>query len=294
MPPSGRIRKAPDYFDPSAGATVKTGPAPTIAKAKKAPAQAPAAAAAPKAKPKGKAPAAAAPASPPKLAHTTGSFASLEADPVVDENGLSSASVLASHKMVLQDLAKNSDKYYLLQTIEADGEYYVVRRWGRTGTKGEAKLSDPFATLAEADADLCTTFKDKTGYADPAAADGKAPKAGKYTVLKAAAALAKGKWQYYVDDKIDGKADGWYDYLTDALEHALELASAHHGAISPHRYDYFTDASDIVEGVYAEWKSNPSMFVRCVQSGHFSYMVDLNNMTQTNVSTHKKRQIRRA
>ena len=231
MPPSGRIRKAPDYFDPSAGATVKTGPAPTIAKAKKAPARAPAAAAAPKAKPKGKAPAAAAPALPPKLAHTTGSFASLEADPVVDENGLSSASVLASHKMVLQDLAKNSDKYYLLQTIEADGEYYVVRRWGRTGTKGEAKLSDPFATLAEADADLCTTFKDKTGYADPAAADGKAPKAGKYTVLKAAAALAKGKWQYYVDDKIDGKADGWYDYLTDALEHALERASAHHGAL---------------------------------------------------------------
>ena len=267
-PSSGRTRKAPDYFDPSAGATVKTGPAPTIAKAKKALAQAPAAAAAPKAKPKGKAPAAAAPASPPKLAHTTGSFASLEADPVVDENGLSSASVLASHKMVLQDLAKNSDKYYLLQTIEADGEYYVVRRWGRTGTKGEAKLSDPFATLAEADADLCTTFKDKTGYTDPAAADGKAPKAGKYTVLKAAAMLAKGKWQYYVDDKIDGKADGWYDY--------------------------FTDASDIVEGVYAEWKSNPTMFVRCVQSGHFSYMVDLNNMTQTNVSTHKKRQIRRA
>ena len=28
--------------------------------------------------------------------------------------------------------------------------------------------------------------------------------------------LAKGKWQYYVDDKIDGKADGWYDYFTDA------------------------------------------------------------------------------
>jgi len=79
MRTSGRTRKAPDYFDPTAWATVKTGPAPTIAKAKKAPAQAPAAAAAPKAKPKGKAPAAAAPASPPK-AFSGGKHCTLQAD----------------------------------------------------------------------------------------------------------------------------------------------------------------------------------------------------------------------
>jgi hypothetical protein len=106
----------------------------------------------------------------------------------------------------------------------------------------------------------------KTAFVAPAEADCSASKAGKYTLSDAA---AKGKWQYYVDDGVDGKADGWYDY--------------------------FESAVDIVEGAYSEWKRNPMLHMCCVQSGAFSYMVDFDRMTQTNVSypSRKMRQIRR-
>ena len=106
----------------------------------------------------------------------------------------------------------------------------------------------------------------KTAFVAPAEADCSASKAGKYTQSDAA---AKGKWQYYVDDGVDGKADGWYDY--------------------------FESAVDIVEGAYSEWKRNPMLHMCCVQSGAFSYMVDFDRMTQTNVSypSRKMRQIRR-
>jgi len=76
-------------------------------------------------------------------------------------------------------------------------------------------------------------------------------------------------WQYYVDDGVDGKPVGWYDYTRDAAA--------------------------IVEGVHSEWQNNPTMDVRCVQSGTWCYKVDFNEMRQTNVGhpAHKQRQIRR-
>jgi len=60
-------------------------------------------------------------------------------------------------------------------------------------------------------------------------------------------------------------------------------------------HDYDSQASDIVEEVYAEWVKNPHIDVRAVKSGEFNYMVDFNLMEQQNIdySTHTKRKIRR-
>lgn len=64
----------------------------------------------------------------------------------------------------------------------------------------------------------------------------------------AIASKKKSKWQYYVDDGVDGKPNGWYDYATEA--------------------------SDVVEGVHDTYLVNPANYnIRCVQSGHFMYQV---------------------
>jgi hypothetical protein len=70
-----------------------------------------------------------------------------------------------------------------------------------------------------------------------------------------------------VDDRVDGKPTAWYDYI---------LA-----------------ASEGVDAVFVEWESNPWLDVRCIASGNWSYRVDFNTQTQTNVSTGKTRKIRR-
>ena len=117
-------------------------------------------------------------------------------------------------------------------------------------------------------------FKDKTGNELDAPF---AKKDGKYDLVTGdtgQAVSTDGKdggclWQYWVGDGVDGKPDGWYDYARDAAA--------------------------IVEGVHSEWCNNPSLDVRCVQSGMYPYRVDFNTMMQTNVGHpgRKQRQIRR-
>jgi len=60
-------------------------------------------------------------------------------------------------------------------------------------------------------------------------------------------------------------------------------------------HDYYPDASNIVEGVYQEYKANPAggLDIRAVKSGHFSYQVDFLSLTQTNTQTHTVRNIQR-
>jgi len=80
-----------------------------------------------------------------------------------------------------------------------------------------------------------------------------------------------GKWQYHVDDGVDGKRLDWYDYTVEA--------------------------SSVVEGIYMERQMNPgcALEVRTVQSGLFSYRVDFASMQQTNLThaAHRQRPIRR-
>jgi len=62
------------------------------------------------------------------------------------------------------------------------------------------------------------------------------------------------KWQYWVDDGIDGKANGWYDYEAEA--------------------------SKQVERLYSEFVTNKisNMSTRWVDSGVWTYEVDLESM----------------
>eukprot|EP00294_Goniomonas_avonlea_P006570 CAMPEP_0114563684 /NCGR_PEP_ID=MMETSP0114-20121206/13263_1 /TAXON_ID=31324 /ORGANISM="Goniomonas sp, Strain m" /LENGTH=239 /DNA_ID=CAMNT_0001749591 /DNA_START=26 /DNA_END=745 /DNA_ORIENTATION=+ len=77
------------------------------------------------------------------------------------------------------------------------------------------------------------------------------------------------RWQYFLDSPVDGKVPGWYDY---------DLS-----------------ASESVEAAYQDWQSDATTDVRSVRSGHFSYQIDFNGMTQTNIDhpAHRVRSIRR-
>jgi len=191
----------------------------------------------------------------------------------------------AHYKLVQIDIAKNSDKYFVLQQLSGETagrkkttKHFVFSRWGRTGTRGQAACEGPFDDEDEASSLVAKKFKDKTGNDVGSVSDGTfSAKSNKYDVVagdKGQTVSVVGKdggclWQYYVDDGVDGKATGWYDY--------------------------FTEAAEVVEGVHSEWVNNPTLDVRCVQSGAHGYRVDFNTMQQTNVThpNRKQRFIRR-
>jgi len=74
------------------------------------------------------------------------------------------------------------------------------------------------------------------------------------------------KWQYWVDDGVDGKVNGWYDYTLDG--------------------------SRIVEQLHQEHLLNKGLSHRTVKSGHWKYNVDLKKMVQMNIQ-HKNKTSRR-
>lgn len=170
----------------------------------------------------------------------------------------------------LVDVSQNTDKYYLLQVISSpQGSYHTWARWGRTGTAGQSQRWD-HDDEDQAVEIFAEKFKEKTGLDWEGHAESEAVE-GKYRVLKmdhvARAAKTPVKWQYYVEDGVDGKADGWYDY-DDA-------------------------ASVIVEQLHDEWLYNRDMSQRLVASGDWMYRLNLQQMQQTNSSTGKVRTIRR-
>jgi predicted DNA-binding WGR domain protein len=207
-----------------------------------------------------------------------------EADPKAKEFACkhgSEVEVISHYKLVNVDVSTNMDKFFILQTVKAstDSESYLfVRRWGRTGTRGQAKVEGPLG-LDEVEHLITEKFKDKTGNEIDSVKDGSFKHvAGKYDVVSDAGVTRSTSrkdggciWQYWVDDGIDGKKNGWYDYTKDAAE--------------------------VVEGVYADWQDNldRGLGVRSVQSGHFCYQIDFNSMMQTNIShpRRKQRSIRR-
>lgn len=196
------------------------------------------------------------------------------------EHGLDSPDVLTHFKLAFVDIEKNSDKYFIMQTLKCGDRYLFCSHWGRTGTKGSVKVDGPFESAEEASSLLSAKFKDKSGNDVSSVAAGTFEhKEGKYDLVKGddgakrSTAGANGGclWQYYVDDGVDGKRKGWYDY--------------------------FKEAAEIVEGAYSEFVSNPdrNFKVRSVQSGTFCYQVDFGEMKQTNVThpNRTQRQIRR-
>lgn len=177
--------------------------------------------------------------------------------------------------MVMVDVGKNIDKYYVLQVVEVDeGGFVVYQRWGRTGTAG-ASLREEFGMVEDARKRFEEKFEDKSGlkWGDREMEEVK----GKYRVVKQNFEGKKlcwidgniGRWKYWVDDFVDGLATGWYPY-DDEGNLCAEL-------------------------LYYEHQSNPWLFQRVVQSGSYCYNVNLLSMKQVNVihANHKIRHIRR-
>ncbi|RHZ24582.1 hypothetical protein DYB31_012511 [Aphanomyces astaci] len=175
--------------------------------------------------------------------------------------------------LVLVDLAQNMDKFYILQVIQGMGSlfaspvYYSFTRWGRTGTLGQTQMEGPFPTLIEAQGLFEAKFRDKTAQAWANRASF-AQLDGKYDLLRVDyEADASGQWEYYMDNFVDGKATGWYPYTAEGTTQTELLWQTH--------------------------QANSAYNRRIVQSGFYSYCIDLDEMTQTNISTTKQRRIRR-
>jgi predicted DNA-binding WGR domain protein len=178
--------------------------------------------------------------------------------------------------LVLVDPAKSIDKFFIIQLIQrnrtySDDSYVVYSRWGRTGTVGQG-MEENFNSYDDAVNCFENKFEQKTGLSWE---DRENPTVGnkhrfiKQNFQQKKLGYTSAEWQYWVDDGVCGKADGWYDY--DAA-----------GSIQ-------------VEQLYHEYTSNPRYSQRHIDSGIFTYNVDLANMTQTNTkhSNHTTRRIRR-
>lgn len=179
--------------------------------------------------------------------------------------------------LALVDPVKHMDKFYIIQLIKKNPDiddrqvWVVYTRWGRTGTVGQASEQE-FEDLASASKCFTGKFEEKTGLNWE---DREEPTVGgKYRFVKQDFVEKQGgftsaKWQYWVDDGVDGKTTNWYDY--DAV------------------------ASCQVERLYLEHTNNPQFSRRMVDSGSYTYNVNLDQMIQTNVthSSHTSRRIRR-
>jgi predicted DNA-binding WGR domain protein len=171
--------------------------------------------------------------------------------------------------LCLVDVSKNMDKYYSLQIVNTLAGFYASFHWGRTGTTGQTSTEGPFdeATAIQA---FKAKFTEKTGNDFDQATFSRV--ADKYDMLKVNYTHdATGvRWEYYVDDSVDGKATGWHPYTKEG--------------------------NDNMELLYKAHLSNPSYCQRCVHSGMYVYLVDLTKMQQTNTQhpAHKTRNIRRS
>lgn len=119
------------------------------------------------------------------------------------------------------DVSTNTDKYYIIQVLVSaarrqPNKYYVFLRWGRTGSNGQNQLHGAYSTLAEAIEVFEDKFHEKTDN-DWSARKSFVKKKGFYELLrvdhanKASRRLGTtpvAKWEYYVDDHVDGKATG--------------------------------------------------------------------------------------
>lgn len=165
--------------------------------------------------------------------------------------------------LVMVDPPKRIDKYYILQLIDASDNYHIYQRWGRTGTSGTSlTVSFTKYQLKQAREQFDNKFHEKTGLSFDQRYEEPLP--DKYCYIQqdfsAKAQLAQGhtsQWQYWVDDGVDGKVTGWYDYDPNG--------------------------SFLVEQLYSEYAHNSLFPLRTVQSGMYTYLVNLVTMTQQNI-----------
>lgn len=170
-----------------------------------------------------------------------------------------------SADLLQQEPAKNVDKYYKLQVLTKGGKFWCLQHWGRTGTSGQNKLDGMFANAGGATDIFTAKFKEKTGQEW---GQYTAQKPGKYAMLVVSGNRGPvAKWQYYLHNSVDGKKIGWHDYANEAMQE--------------------------MEDLWHTFQANQWLGTRWVESGTWTYEIDLPNMSQTNVKTNMTRGIRR-
>jgi len=205
-------------------------------------------------------------------------------DGVVDRGLQQDSSQLASRgkvvpglyaRLVLINTDAGIDKFHVLQGLEDpkldDGpeRYFCFQRWGDSGGRGSSTLYGP-TVLPKVEAMFAQVFFEKTGQAWGSVQPGQVAKDGKYWLQQFMKPNSQARWEYFVDDRVDGKKEGWYPYETTATEEVEELYAQH--------------VAD---------NCGKRTATRIVKSGQYSYKVDLSKMSQENMRTHTVRQIRR-
>ena len=199
--------------------------------------------------------------------------------------------------LVQLDPIKTLDMFCVLQLIsqtkttgaeggvEQQSQYCVFTRWGRTGTTGQL-CHMYFDDYKSAQLRFLDQFEEKTGFdwqgrhasvaqEQELGAEVKSMERYRYIQQDFGAKRKRENnsvaWQYCVDDGVDNKENRWYDFGSRGSAEA--------------------------ERLYQEHCHNVGLGTRWIQLGETSwmYMLDLENMTQTNVShrDHTVRRIRR-
>lgn len=204
------------------------------------------------------------------------------ADLLIERAG--SRRIIWEAALVMQDRSQNIDKFYFLSIYNASGTFVLFQHWGRTGSKGQVKVTE-FSAAQDAKSNFEKIFAAKTSSKWRTAATGKVSAVpGKYAFLYkdySTTAIAKQSqdaascvWEYHLTRDPQGKPDGWYPYDGDAAT--------------------MDTATNYMETFWGQWKTNQFLDIRFVESGQFTYKVDFQNMTQTNTTSNKARPIRRA
>ena len=156
--------------------------------------------------------------------------------------------------------SETKDRFYILQLIKTvDKSYVNYSRWGNTGTEGRA-FQQAKNNYKDAVKYFEKKFKEKTGLEWENRSDG--PVGGKYQFIQQnfvekQRGFTSAKWQYWVNDGIDGKETGWYDYDKSGSRN--------------------------IEQLFQENLNNSHLMNRLVDSGCWTYHVDLAKMIQTNI-----------
>ncbi|CAE7219484.1 Parp1, partial [Symbiodinium microadriaticum] len=222
-------------------------------------------------------------------ASTSVAYATTEA-PVIAKSGLGGKAAVVQEQakkglmmkgtltwdveLVLNDPAKGTDKYYNMQLLAStDGsEFWAVQHWGWTGLDGRVHVDGPFKELHAAKAVFRRKYRQKTGNVWGQLGMTFEEMPGKYRLVSLEASgsgHAKGRWQFYMHNAIDGKEVGWYDYDAAAAARLEKY------------WRQFCDHPDLKLGV------------RVIHSDYFAYEINFNELWQTNIKTGTRRAIRR-
>jgi len=179
--------------------------------------------------------------------------------------------LVCNARLVQIDPLLGVDRYCVLQVLSSPKkkEFYCFQRSGDTGTEGE-KHSDGPHSRAVAEERFRSLFKERTGREWGSMKPGDAAVPGMMWLQQQSSGAETARWEYYINDGVDGKVLGWYPYTKEASAEVEDIF-AQHGAN----------------------KSGARTSTRIVKSGYFSYSINFDAFTQTNRKTNKMRPIRR-